>query len=229
MTNVLSPNCIERQFMSKNWLSARRKDFYYRKAKQLDYRSRASFKLIQIDDRFHVMKPGHVVVDLGAAPGGWLQVASERVTETGHVVGVDLQSIAPVDGMVETIRGDIRKPETVEKLLYMIAGKADVVLSDMSPNISGAYDTDQARSVELCEYALAFAQKTLVDNGTLVMKIFEGKDTKEFLEEVKKVFDKVRMFAPKASRDSSSEVYIIARGFRGKDHVEVAQEDDRDK
>ncbi len=145
--------------MSKNWLSARRKDFYYRKAKQLDYRSRASFKLIQIDDRFHIIKPGYVVVDLGAAPGGWLQVASERVTESGHVVGVDLQSIAPVDGMVETIRGDIKKQETVDKLLYMIAGKADVVLSDMSPNISGAYDTDQARSVELCEYALAFAKK----------------------------------------------------------------------
>jgi 23S rRNA (uridine2552-2'-O)-methyltransferase len=209
--------------MSKNWLSARRKDFYYRKAKQLDYRSRASFKLVQIDDRFHLMKPGYVVVDLGAAPGGWLQVASERVTETGHVVGVDLQSIAPVDGMVETIRGDIRRPETVEKLLYMIAGKADVVLSDMSPNISGAYDTDQARSVELCEYALAFATKTLVDNGSLVMKIFEGKDTKEFIVEVRKHFDNVRMYSPKASRDSSSEVYIIARGYRGEGHVELAK------
>jgi 23S rRNA (uridine2552-2'-O)-methyltransferase len=210
--------------MGKNWLSARRKDFYYRKAKQLDYRSRASFKLIQIDDRFHVMKPGYVVVDLGAAPGGWLQVASERVTETGHVVGVDLQSIAPVDGMVETIRGDIRKQETVDKPLYMIAGKADVVLSDMSPNISGAYNTDQARSVELCEYALSFANKTLVDNGTLVMKIFEGQDTKEFVAEVKKYFDNVRMFAPKASRDSSSEMYIIARGYRGEGHVNLSEE-----
>lgn len=224
MQNVLSPNCIERHVMSKNWLSARRKDFYYRKAKQLDYRSRASFKLIQIDDRFHIIKPGYVVVDLGAAPGGWLQVASERVTESGHVVGVDLQSIAPVDGMVETIRGDIKKQETVDKLLYMIAGKADVVLSDMSPNISGAYDTDQARSVELCEYALAFAKKTLVDNGTLVMKIFEGQDTKEFVTEVRKYFDNVRMFAPKASRDSSSEMYIVARRFRATEHVDLAEE-----
>jgi 23S rRNA (uridine2552-2'-O)-methyltransferase len=98
----------------------------------------------------------------------------------------------------------------------------------MSPNISGAYDTDQARSVELCEYALSFAQKTLVDNGTLVMKIFEGKDTKEFLVEVKKHFDNVRMYAPKASRDSSSEVYIIARGYRGEGHVILAKAKDED-
>lgn len=200
--------------MSKNWLSARRKDYYYRKAKQLDYRSRASFKLMQIDDRFHLLKPGTVVVDLGAAPGGWLQVASERVGETGHVIGVDLQAIAPVEGMVETIRGDMRKQETVDKLLYMIGGKADLVLSDMSPNISGSYDMDQARSVELCQHALAFAIRTLIEDGSLVMKIFEGSDTKEFVNGVKKHFTSVRMFGPKASRDSSSEMYIIAKHFR---------------
>ena len=152
--------------MSNNWVQQHRRDYYYRKAKQLDYRSRASFKLIQIDDRFDILKEGRSVVDLGAAPGGWLQVAAERVGPEGRVIGVDLQPIAPIEGtMVETIIGDVRKQETVDRLLYMIGGKVDVVLSDMSPNISGQYAMDHARSVELCEHALAFARKTLVPGG----------------------------------------------------------------
>lgn len=200
--------------MSKNWLQARRRDFYYRKAKQLDYRSRASFKLIQIDDRFHIFREGSIVVDLGAAPGGWLQVAAERVGG-GRVVGVDLQPIAPVEGeMVETVRGDIRKQETVDKVLYMIGGNADVILSDMSPNISGQYSMDHARSIELCEHAFEFAKKTLVPGGTMVLKVFEGDMMNEFLKGVKARFENVRMFGPKASRSSSSEIYIVAMGFK---------------
>ena len=200
--------------MSKNWMGARKRDFYYRKAKELDYRSRASFKLIQIDDRFKLFRPGAIVVDLGAAPGGWLQVAAERTGPRGLVVGVDLQSIEPIEGTtVQTIRGDIRKPEVVEKLLYMTNGKVDVVISDMSPNISGSYSTDHARSVELCEHALAFARKTLVEGGSLVMKQFEGDMTRDFLKELKKSFEEVKMHGPKASRSSSSEIYIIAKGF----------------
>jgi 23S rRNA (uridine2552-2'-O)-methyltransferase len=194
-------------------MAAKRRDYYYRKAKQLDYRSRASFKLIQIDDRFHIMKPGMVVVDLGAAPGGWLQVASERVGGTGLVVGVDLQSIEPVQGMVETIRGDIRNQETLDKLLHLTDGHVDVVLSDMSPNISGNYSTDHARSVELCEHALSFARKTLSERGCLVMKIFEGDMMKEFLAGMKADFAEVKLHSPQASRSSSSEIYIVARGF----------------
>jgi 23S rRNA (uridine2552-2'-O)-methyltransferase len=204
--------------MGKTWMAAKRRDYYYRKAKQLDYRSRASFKLIQIDDRFHIMKPGMVVVDLGAAPGGWLQVAAERVGDTGLVVGVDLQSIEPVQGMVETFKGDIRKQETVDKLMAMTDGHVDVVLSDMSPNISGNYSTDHARSVELCEHALNFARKTLSPHGCLVMKIFEGDMMKEFLQSMKLDFTEIKLHSPKASRSSSSEIYIVARDFRRSIH-----------
>lgn len=204
--------------MSKNWLQARRRDHYYRKAKEMDYRSRASFKLIQIDDKFHILREGSIVVDLGAAPGGWLQVAAERVGERGRVIGVDLQPIDPIEGtLVETIRGDIRKQETVEKVLYLVGGNADVILSDMSPNISGHYSMDHARSIELCEHALAFARKTLVPGGALVMKIFEGDMMNDFLKKVRENFENVKLFGPKASRSSSSEIYIIAKGFHWSD------------
>jgi 23S rRNA (uridine2552-2'-O)-methyltransferase len=130
------------------------------------------------------------------------------------VVGVDLQSIEPLEGTtVQTIRGDIRKPEIVEKLLYMTNGKVDVVISDMSPNISGSYSTDHARSVELCEHALSFARKTLVEGGNLVMKMFEGDMMRDFVKDLKTSFEEVKLHGPKASRSSSSEIYIIARGF----------------
>jgi 23S rRNA (uridine2552-2'-O)-methyltransferase len=202
--------------MSNNWVQQHRRDYYYRKAKQLDYRSRASFKLIQIDDRFDILKEGRSVVDLGAAPGGWLQVAAERVGPEGRVIGVDLQPIAPIEGtMVETIIGDVRRQETVDRLLYMIGGKVDVVLSDMAPNISGQYAMDHARSIELCEHALAFARKTLAPGGSLVLKVFEGDMMKDLLRQIRASFREVKLHAPKASRSSSSEIYIIARDFKG--------------
>jgi 23S rRNA (uridine2552-2'-O)-methyltransferase len=202
------------QVMSKNWLQARRRDYFYRKAKQMDYRSRSSFKLIQIDDKFHILRPGRTVVDLGAAPGGWLQVAAERVGHNGRVIGVDLLSIHPIEGeMVETIRGDIRKQETVDKLLYLLGGKVDVVLSDMSPNISGQYHTDHARSVELCDHAFNFAKKTLGPGGSLVVKMFEGDMIKDYLKQLRICFEDVRLYGPQATRSSSSEIYIVAKGF----------------
>jgi 23S rRNA (uridine2552-2'-O)-methyltransferase len=199
--------------MSKRWLKERKNDFYYKKAKQLNYRSRASFKLHQIDERFSIFKEGYSVADLGAAPGGWLQIAEERVGEQGKVVGVDLQHIDPLAG-VETIRGDMTKPETVEELKRLLGGKANVVISDMSPNISGAYSIDHARSIDLCTHALNFAKQTLKPGGSLVMKVFEGEMINEFLAEVRKSFVTVRLHAPKASRSSSSEIYIVAKGFK---------------
>lgn len=202
--------------MSKRWLNERRQDFYYRKAKQLNYRSRASFKLHQINERFGIFKPGMSVVDLGAAPGGWLQIAKERVGPDGKVVGVDLQHIAPLEG-VSTIKGDITKPETVEELISLLNGKADVVISDMSPNISGNYSIDHARSVDLCAHALNFARQTLRPGGSLVMKIFEGDMINAFLKDVRSSFSAVRLHAPKASRSQSSEIYIVAKGFKGSD------------
>jgi 23S rRNA (uridine2552-2'-O)-methyltransferase len=200
--------------MSKRWLNERRADFYYQKAKQLNYRSRAAFKLHQIDEKFGIFREGSAVADLGAAPGGWLQIAKERVGPEGKVVGVDLQHIDRLPG-IDTIRGDITKQETVEELKELLGGKADVVISDMSPNISGSYSMDHARSVDLCSHALDFARQTLKPGGSLVMKMFEGDMINDFLREVRKSFSSVRLHAPKASRACSSEIYIIAKGFRG--------------
>ncbi|MDD1765222.1 MAG: RlmE family RNA methyltransferase [Methanomassiliicoccales archaeon] len=200
--------------MSKRWLAERRNDYYYKKAKKMDYRSRAAFKLKQIDDRFHILRKGARVVDLGAAPGGWLQVAREVVGPTGKVVGLDMQSIEPIDDVI-VIRGDIREEETVNELFSQIGGKVDVVLSDMSPHISGSYSMDHARSVELCHHGLVFASKILKKRGCMVMKIFQGDLMQDFLAEVRKHFGEVRLHGPKASRSSSSEIYIIAKGFLG--------------
>jgi 23S rRNA (uridine2552-2'-O)-methyltransferase len=201
--------------MSKRWMTERRNDPYSKAAKKMDYRSRASFKLIQIDDKFKLLKRGAVVADLGAAPGGWLQVAAERVGPKGKVVGVDLQPIEPLEG-VETVQGDMRKEETVMDMLEALGGKADVVLSDMSPNISGSYSMDHARSVDLCEHALEFADKVLRPGGALVMKIFEGDMMQDFMKLVKARFKEIKLYGPDASRASSSEIYIIARDFIGK-------------
>ncbi len=198
--------------MSKNWMQERRRDYYYRKAKQLDYRSRASFKLIQLNDRFNLFKPGMTVVDLGAAPGGWLQVVAERVGPKGKVVGVDLQPIEPIEG-VQTIKGDIRKQEVMDELLALTGGKVDVVLSDMSPNITGSYSMDHARSIELCEMALSFALSTLSRNGKLVFKMFEGDMSRDLVAEVQKHFETVKRYSPEASRSASSEIYVVAKGF----------------
>lgn len=199
--------------MTRRWLQERRHEHYYLKAKKLDYRSRASFKLQQIDEKFHVLRKGGATVDLGAAPGGWLQVAQERTGPQGKVVGVDLQRIEPLEG-VATIQGDITKPETVDQLKELLGGRADTVLSDMSPNISGQYSIDHARSVDLCTHALNFARQVLKPGGSLVMKVFEGEYMNEFLAEVRKSFSSVRLHSPKASRASSSEIYIVAKGFR---------------
>jgi 23S rRNA (uridine2552-2'-O)-methyltransferase len=199
--------------MTKRWLHTRRSDYYYKKAKQMDYRSRAAFKLKQIDSRFHLLRKGSRVVDLGAAPGGWLQVAKEAVGPSGKVVGVDLQTIPPIDG-VDTIRGDLRKEETIGRLLDALEGEADVVLSDMSPNISGHYSTDHARSVGLVETALGIAKLTLRPGGSFVAKVFEGDMIRDLRRLVESCFKDVKLHSPKASRSSSSEIYIVAQGFQ---------------
>jgi 23S rRNA (uridine2552-2'-O)-methyltransferase len=198
--------------MSKNWMQERRRDYYYRKAKQLDYRSRASFKLIQINERFNIIRAGSTVVDLGAAPGGWLQVAAERVGTKGKVIGVDLQPIEPLEG-VQTIRGDIRSQSVRDELMALTGGRVDLVMSDMSPNISGTYSMDHARSIELCEMALDLALRTLSPDGRLLVKMFEGDLSKDFIAELKKHFATVKRYSPEASRSSSSEIYVIAKGF----------------
>ncbi len=200
--------------MSRKWLRERSKDFWYKLAKKEGWRTRASFKLMQLDEKFELLFEGARVVDLGAAPGGWSQVAVELVGPEGKVVGVDLDRIEPMEG-VTFLRGDMTDPETVSRVMEACGGVADVVISDMSPNISGAYATDHARSIHLCEMALEFAGKVLVRDGAFVCKVFEGDMFHDLLGKVRAQFADVKVANPAASRSASSEVYVVAQGFRG--------------
>ncbi|MEM2869392.1 MAG: RlmE family RNA methyltransferase [Thermoplasmata archaeon] len=201
--------------MSLRWYLARKKDPYYRMAKRERYRSRAAYKLLQLQERFGVIRPGDVVVDLGASPGGWSQVAASLAGPLGLVVAVDRARMAPLEG-VFFVRGDLRSPSTRERVMEALGTRlADVVISDMSPHISGNYSIDHARSIELCEAALSFARQCLRRGGGFVAKVFEGDMFREFLKKLERDFRSCRAHHPPASRKSSSEVYVVCRGFKG--------------
>lgn len=202
-----------RMEMTKSWRSKRRKDHYYRKAKVEEYRSRAAYKLKQLDHKYDVIREGDFVVDLGASPGGWSQVASELTGDSGSVVAVDLDRFAAIEG-VKFVRGDIRSEAVVAKVLAIVTDRADVVLSDMSPNISGNYPYDHARSIDLCEHALEFASRVLKPGGNLIVKMFYGDMSGKYVSAVRQRFDEVHVTHPAASRSTSSEVYVIALGYR---------------
>lgn len=187
-----------------------RKDHYYNKAKQEGYRSRAAYKLHQLDEAASVVSPGDVVVDLGAAPGGWLQVAVELAGPEGRVLGVDRQRIDPIEG-VETLVGDLTDPATRGTIADRI-GEADAVLSDMAPDMSGEYELDHARSVHLARQAVAVALDVLAGGGDLVVKVFQGPDLPALREDLAAEFDHVRVVEPEASRPASAEVYLVAKG-----------------
>ena len=201
------------------WYSEKKSEHYYKEAKRIGYRARSAFKLKQIQDRFNIFSKGYTIIDLGAAPGGWSQVAKEFVGEQGTVIGIDILPIKPLYN-VRFVQSDITDNKTIEKIKkIMNNNKADVVLSDMSPDISGNYSVDQARSIWLCESALEVAKETLKPKGTFVCKIFEGEDTKNFIEKVKQSFYITKQFSPKASRKSSSEIYIISKSFKNKQTI----------
>jgi 23S rRNA (uridine2552-2'-O)-methyltransferase len=188
-----------------------RRDKYYWKAKDQGYRSRAAYKLFQINEKHHVIKEEDTVVDLGAAPGGWCEVAKEL--SGGRVVGVDLRKIAPIEG-VETIVGDITSDRTIEKILDMVGHEgADAVICDAAPNLSGNWNYDHARSIDLTKSALGCAKKILKPGGHFVVKVFQGDMFKDFLEEVKDNFTYARSYSPKASRSQSAEIYVIGKKF----------------
>jgi 23S rRNA (uridine2552-2'-O)-methyltransferase len=206
------------------------KDKYYNKAKQEGYRARSAYKLKQLDETAGLLGEGRTVVDLGAAPGGWLQVAAERVGPSGRVVGVDRQRIDAVEtsgAPVETIRGDITEGSTVDAIRDAVGdGGADVVLSDMAPNMSGEYDLDHARSVHLARQALAVALEVLGPGGDFVAKVFDGRDLEDLVSDIEPDFEYVRQVRPEASRDESSELYLVAKGrltapVRAGDELEV--------
>ena len=193
------------------WYTEKKKEHYYKEAKRVGYRARSAFKLEQIQNKFKIIKKGNTVIDLGAAPGGWSQVAKELVGNHGMVIGIDLSHIKPMEG-VTFLQGDLTEDSTIDKIRQILGDKkANVVLSDMSPNISGNYSVDQARSVYLCEHALKLAELLLKPGGNFVCKVFEGEDLQDFVKKTNKIFKTVKQFSPPASRKSSSEIYIIAR------------------
>lgn len=194
---------------SKQWLRRHVTDPYVRKAREQGYRSRAAFKLLELNEREKLFKPGSVVIDLGAAPGGWAQVAAAAVKPGGKVIAVDLLPIAPISG-VKVLRGDFRHP-SLEQALG--GGKADAVLSDVSPNLSGIPTVDQARALELSLAAIGFCAKALKPDGVFVVKAFQGEAFDELLARLKREFAKVKVIKPTASRGESSETYVVSRGL----------------
>ncbi len=199
--------------MGKKWQSSRKRDYYYKKAKSEDYRSRASFKLEQINKKFRLIKKNDAVCDLGAAPGGWMQMAAELVGENGIVVGVDLEEIAPFpDENIISIMGDMTLPETIDTIKGH-RPEFDVVISDASPDISGAWDVDHFNSITLSKSALKTAEELLREGGNFLVKVFQGDMTKDLFSEVKRSVQFAKIAKPDASRKQSSEVYIVGKGL----------------
>jgi len=184
------------------------RDHYYRRAKEEGYRARSAYKLLQINEKFHIIKRDDSVVDLGAAPGGWLQVAAKL--SGGKIVGVDLESIAAIPG-VRTFQADITEESTVDLVKDALGGDADVVICDAAPNLTGAWDMDHAVSVDLARSALMMAKKLLRPRGNFLVKVFQGDLFQDFLNEVRREFSSVQAHSPPASRKESAETYIVAK------------------
>jgi 23S rRNA (uridine2552-2'-O)-methyltransferase len=194
---------------NKQWLRRHVTDPYVRGAKARGYRSRAAFKLLQIDAEEKLLRPGMIVVDLGAAPGGWSQVAAEKARPGGRVVAIDLLPVAPISG-VTVLKGDFRGEALVAALQ---GGRADVVLSDVSPNLSGIGNVDQAKALELTAAAIDFCCKALKPDGVFLVKAFHGEAFDTVLTRLKKTFRKVKVLKPAASRGESAETYLLGRGL----------------
>ena len=206
---------MARSKSSSAWLKRHVSDPYVHRARAHGYRSRAAYKLIEIAKRDKLARPGDVVVDLGAAPGSWSQALVERVGRAGRVIAVDLLEIIPIPG-VTAICGDFREEAVLKRLEEALGGKKlDLVVSDMAPNLSGVRATDQARSVHLCELALAFAKDHLKPRGALLVKIFQGTGYPEFLAAMRAVFIAVASRKPGASRGDSKEMYLVGKGLKG--------------
>lgn len=202
-----------RSTASQRWLTRQLNDPYVRAAKERGLRSRAAFKLIEMDERLKLLKPGMRVVDLGAAPGGWTQVAVEKVGPRGEVVAIDILPMDPVPGAT-VLQGDFQEQEAEDRTIAAMGGKADVVLSDMAPNTTGHQATDHLRIMALAEIALDFARRVLAPGGAFVAKVFQGGTEAEMLAALKRDFATVRHLKPPASRKDSAELYVVATGFR---------------
>ncbi|MCP1833794.1 MULTISPECIES: RlmE family RNA methyltransferase [Bradyrhizobium] len=207
----------KRKLSSKLWLERQLNDPYVAKAKAMGYRSRAAFKLLEIDDKYRLLKPGMTVVDLGAAPGGWSQIAAKRtgaVDGKGKVVAIDLLEMGEIPG-VTFAQLDFLDHDAPEKLIAMMGGRADIVMSDMAANTTGHRKTDQLRIIGLVETAAHFAGEVLNPGGTFLAKVFQSGADAELVAQLKRDFATVRHVKPSASRQDSSERYVLATGFRG--------------
>jgi 23S rRNA (uridine2552-2'-O)-methyltransferase len=204
--------------LPKAWIQDRKRDYYYKKAKQEMYRSRAAYKLTEAIKRYHFIEFGDVVLDLGAAPGGWMQSARRAAGNRGFILGVDLKSIEPFpQPYVRTIICDITEPEAVQQILEMLPREADAVISDASPNISGIWEVDHARQIDLSQQALEIALQTLKPSGNFFVKVFQGDMLNDFIQKVKQHFETVIVVKPKASRPKSSEIFLLARCLKRQD------------
>ncbi|HUT18345.1 MAG TPA: RlmE family RNA methyltransferase [Anaerolineae bacterium] len=198
----------------QHWRRQQGEDPYFRKAKEEGYRARSAYKLIQIQDRFHILHRGDTVLDLGAAPGSWSQVASELVGSDGLVIAVDLQPIEPIENVL-TIQGDMTAPQVQEAVIGAAGGRVDLVLSDAAPNASGIRLRDHAFSIALVYAALAIAQRALKPGGSFVTKVFEGEDLPQLLVDLRTCFERVKPFYPEATRREGYEVFVVCQGFEG--------------
>jgi 23S rRNA (uridine2552-2'-O)-methyltransferase len=202
---------------SRSWLERQLNDPYVIRAKREGFRSRAAFKLIEIDDKHHLLKPGAKVADLGAAPGGWSQVAAKRVGARGRVVGIDILAMDEIPG-VDFAQIDFLDPAAPAKLKAMLGGPADVVLSDMAANATGHRPTDHLKIMALVEAAAEFASEVLKDGGAFLAKVIQGGTESALLAALKRDFATVKHVKPAASRADSAELYVLATGFRGASH-----------
>jgi 23S rRNA (uridine2552-2'-O)-methyltransferase len=204
----------QRSASSTRWLTRQLSDPFVREAQRLGYRSRAAFKLIQIDDKLGLLRRGARVVDLGAAPGGWSQVAVARCAPGGRVVGIDLLPVDPLPGGL-FLEGDFLDEDAPARLKQALGGRADVVLSDMAAPTTGHAQTDHLRTMALAEAALDFAEEVLAPGGALLAKVLSGGTERDLLARMKRLFAKVRHIKPPASRRDSAELYVVASGYRG--------------
>jgi 23S rRNA (uridine2552-2'-O)-methyltransferase len=205
---------VKRSKSSRQWLDRHFKDEYVKKAQKAGLRSRAAFKLLEIQEKDRVIKPGMRVVDLGAAPGGWSQIARDLVGEKGQVIALDVLPMDPIAD-VEVIEGDFREDGPLEELRNLLGGnRVDLVISDMAPNVTGMTSVDQPRAMYLCELALDFARESLKPGGGFVIKVFQGAGFDEYIKEVRSSFGRVVSRKPDSSRAKSREIYLVAGNFK---------------
>lgn len=215
---------MKRQAKSRVWHHRHVNDFYVQQSVEQGYRSRSAYKLMEIDDRDRLLKPGMAVVDLGSAPGGWCQVALGRMKGQGRIIGIDLLDMVGLNG-VDFLQGDFTEENTLNELVVRMQGhRADLVLSDMSPNITGVIVSDQAKIYHLAELAMEFATQWLQTEGQFLVKVFQGAGFEDFVKQMRLSFKVVVVRKPKASRDSSREVYLLGRGLKSPVSVEPNSE-----